>query len=80
MGGIDAMVFTGTVGEPCAAIRGRVLRRLGFLGFVLDEAANDAGGPLLTLPASRCPAYVIPTDMEVVIARHTLALIGDGAA
>ena len=80
MGGIDAMVFTGTVGEPSAAIRGRVLRRLGFLGFVLDEAANEAGGPLLTLPVSPCPAYMIPSDQEVVIARHTLALIGTGTA
>jgi acetate kinase len=80
MGGIDAMVFTASIGEHSAPVRSRVLQRLGFLGFVLDEAANEAGGPLLTRPGSRCPAYVIPTDQEIVIARHTLALIGNGTA
>jgi len=53
MGGIDAMVFTASIGEHSAPVRSRVLRRLGFLGFVLDEAANEAGGPLLTRPGSR---------------------------
>ena len=76
MGGIDALVFTAGIGERSAEIRGRVLRRLGWLGFLLDEAANLAGGPLLTRADSPRPAYVIPTDEEVVIARHTLALIG----
>ena len=80
MGGIDAMVFTGSVGERSAPLRIRVLNRLGFLGFVPDGAANEAGGPLLTHPESPRPAYMIPTDMELVIARHTLSLIGRGAA
>jgi acetate kinase len=53
-----------------------VLQRLRWLGFSLDEAANQAGGPLLTRAESKRPAYVIPTDEEGVIARHTLALIG----
>ena len=77
MGGIDGLVFTAGIGERSAEIRARVLRRLEFLGFALDEAANQAGGPLLTRAASARPAYVIPTDEEVVIARHTLALIGE---
>src|SRR4029077_3227204 len=48
MGGIDGLVFTAGIGERSAEIRARVLRRLGWLGFLLDEAANLAGGPLLT--------------------------------
>jgi acetate kinase len=76
MGGIDGMVFTAGIGERSADIRGRLLHRLRWLGFAIDEAANRAGGPLLTRGDSALPAYVIATDEEVVIARHTLALIG----
>jgi acetate kinase len=76
MGGIDGLVFTAGIGERSAEIRARVLRRLHWLGFSLDETANQAGGTLLTRVDSERPAYVIPTDEEVVIARHTLALIG----
>jgi acetate kinase len=75
MGGIDALVFTAGIGEHSPEIRARVLRRLGWLGFSLDEAANQRGGPLLTRPDSTRPAYAIPTDEELVIARHTSALL-----
>jgi acetate kinase len=78
MGGIDGLVFTAGIGERSPEIRARVLRRLGWLGFRLDEAANQAAGPLLTRPDSRLHAYVIPTDEEVVIARHALALVRSG--
>jgi acetate kinase len=78
MGGMDGMVFTAGIGERSAEIRGRVLRRLVWLGFQIDEAANQAGGPLLTRPTSRVHAYVIPTNEEVVIARHALALVRPG--
>ncbi|HEY1933739.1 MAG TPA: acetate/propionate family kinase [Acetobacteraceae bacterium] len=76
MGGIDGMVFTAGIGEHSPEIRARVLRRLGWLGFSLDDAANQAAGPKLTRADSLRLAYAIPTDEEVVIARHTLALIG----
>lgn len=76
MGGIDGMVFTAGIGERSPDIRARTLGRLGWLGFSLDEAANQAGRAKLTRPASLRPAYVIPTDEEIVIARHTLTLIG----
>jgi acetate kinase len=76
MGGIDGIVFTAGIGEHSAEIRGRVLRRLGWLGFLLDEAANQAAGPRLTRVDSLRAAYMIPTDEEIVIARHTLALLG----
>lgn len=75
MGGIDAMVFTAGIGERSPEIRARVLRRMEWLGFTLDPAANDAGESLLTSRASPRPAYVIPTDEEIVIARHTAALV-----
>ena len=74
MGGIDAFVFTAGIGERSPEIRARVLQRLEWLGFTLDDAANQQGGPCLTTGSAR-PAYVIPTDEELVIARHTLALI-----
>jgi acetate kinase len=77
MGGIDGMVFTAGIGERSPEIRARVLRRLEWLGFTLDEAANQAAGPRLTRADSPRPAYVIPTDEEIVIARHTLTLLGD---
>jgi acetate kinase len=76
MGGIDGLIFTAGIGERSAEIRARVLHRLRWLGFSLDESANHAGGPLLTDADSRHPAYVILTDEELVIARHALALIG----
>jgi acetate kinase len=76
MGGIDGMVFTAGIGERSPDIRGRVLHRLHWLGFAIDEAANQAGDMLLTRADSALPAYVIATDEEIVIARHTLALIG----
>lgn len=75
MGGIDALVFTAGIGERSPEIRARVLRRMQWMGFTLDVAANETGGPRLTTSDSRCPAYAIPTDEEIVIARHTLALI-----
>jgi len=76
MGGIDGMVFTAGIGERSPEIRARVLHRLHWLGFSLDEAANQTGGPLLTRADSALPAYVILTDEELVIARHTLELVG----
>jgi acetate kinase len=76
MGGIDGMVFTAGIGEHSPEIRARVLHQLLWFGFSIDEAANHAGGPLLTRADSPLPAYVIPTDEELVIARHTLGLVG----
>jgi acetate kinase len=75
MGGIDGLVFTAGIGEHSPEVRARVLRQLQWFGFSIDEAANQAGGPLLTGADSALPAYVIPTDEELVIARHTLGLV-----
>lgn len=76
LAGLDAFVFTAGVGENAAPIRARIAERLGWLGAELDPAANEAGAPRISPPASRVAVLVIPTDEELMIARHTLALIG----
>jgi acetate kinase len=73
--GLDVLVFTGGIGEHSAVIRRRVLSRLGWLGLVLDAAANDRGGPCITMPGA-ASGWVIPTNEELVIARETLRVIG----
>jgi len=72
LGGIDGFVFTAGIGENAPAIRERVIRCLSWLGLELDAAANDKGGPLISRRGSRIACYVIPTDEELMIARHTL--------
>ena len=75
MGGIDGIVFTAGIGERSPAIRRRVMERLRWLGFELDSDSNERHGPLISNTGSRLKAYVIPTDEEQMIARHTLALL-----
>jgi acetate kinase len=75
LGGLDTLVFTGGVGENAAPIRAAVCRDAAWLGIDLDEAANDGGGPPISKPG-RAAAWVIPTDEELVIARHTARLLG----
>ena len=76
LGGLDALVFTAGIGEHAASIRARICRDAAWLGVGLDEAANDRGGPRISAPASRASAWVIPTNEELMIARHTLASAG----
>ncbi|MCV9961816.1 acetate/propionate family kinase [Pararhizobium sp. BT-229] len=75
LGGLDAFVFTAGVGENAPAIRARIAARLTWLGAELDPAANEAGAMLISTETSRIALYVLPTDEELMIARHTLALI-----
>ncbi|MEX2696953.1 acetate/propionate family kinase [Rhizobium mongolense] len=75
LGGLDAFVFTAGVGENSPPIRARIAERLAWLGAELDPAANEAGAVLISTPASRVTLYALPTDEELMIARHTLALI-----
>jgi acetate kinase len=72
MGGIDGFVFTAGIGENAPVIREAAVRRLSWLGLELDEAANTKGGPMVSCHGSRVACYVIPTDEELMIARHTL--------
>ena len=76
LGGVDALVFTGGIGENAAPIRERVCRDAAWLGVELDAAANDGGGPRVSTPASRAAAWVIPTNEELMIARHTKRVLG----
>jgi acetate kinase len=75
LGGLDAIVFTGGIGEHAAAIRERVCRGAEWLGVMLDPAANDSGGPRITTTSSRVQGWVIPTNEELMIARHTRRLL-----
>ncbi len=77
LGGLDAFVFTAGIGEHSAVIRARIAARLGWLGATLDAAANEAGKTVISTPDSRVALLVVPTDEELMIARHTLALVED---
>ncbi len=75
LGGLDALVFTAGIGENAAEIRRRVCEGAAWLGLEPDEDANAAGGPCISAPGSRVRAWVIPTDEELMIARHTARLL-----
>lgn len=76
LGGLDALVFTAGIGERSGEIRARVCRQAQWLGVSLDEAANEAGGPLVSAADSAVAVWVIPTDEELMIARHTREALG----
>jgi acetate kinase len=71
MGGLDAIVFTGGIGEHACAVRAQVISGCAWLGAFLDKAMNDKNGPCISSPESTVSAWVIPTNEEWVIARHT---------
>jgi acetate kinase len=76
LGGLDALVFTAGIGENSAAIRARVCRDAAWLGAELDSAANAKGGPRINAAGSRVAAWAIPTNEELMIARHTRRALG----
>ncbi|MHC2281341.1 acetate kinase [Bradyrhizobium diazoefficiens] len=73
--GLDAFVFTAGIGENSASIRARVAEQLGWFGVKLDPTENSRNGRLISRPDSLIPVYVVPTDEELMIAQHTLALL-----
>jgi len=75
LGGLDAFVFTAGIGENSPTIRARVAAKLAWLGVNIDAAANKSGGPLISKPEGKVAVYVIGTDEELMIARHTIALL-----
>jgi acetate kinase len=75
LGGLDAIVFTGGIGEHAASIRERVCQAAAWLGADLDPAANAAGGPRISTAESRVAVWVIPTNEELMIARQTRRLL-----
>jgi len=74
IGGLDALVFTGGIGENAAPVRAAVANRLAFLGARLDEEANARHATEIGRPGASPRLLVVPTDEERVIARHALAL------
>ena len=76
LGGLDAIVFTAGIGENAASIRERVCRDAAWLGVELDATANAARRPAHQHGrAAASPAWVIPTNEELMIARHTRDLL-----
>jgi acetate kinase len=80
IGGLDALVFTGGIGEHAAVIRERVCCDATWLGVELDVTANNEDGPRISTPLSPVSAWSIPTNEELMIARHTRRLIGAAVA
>jgi len=75
LGGLDAFVFTAGIGENSPMIRARIAEKLTWLGVLFDPAANTAGKSLISRPESRVVVLVVPTDEELMIAQHTVALL-----
>jgi acetate kinase len=76
LGGIDALVFTAGIGENSAEVRRRICEASGWLGIEMDPEANAAKGSRISRAGSRVSAWVIPTNEELMIARHTGRLLG----
>jgi acetate kinase len=75
LGGLEGLVFTGGIGQRDAKTRREVVAGCGWLGAELDEQRNSGGDGLISAASSRLPIWVIATDEERVIARHTAALL-----
>ncbi len=76
LGGIDGLVFTAGIGENSAEIRRRICESAAWLGLELDAEANTNRGPRISTPQSKVSTWVIPTNEEIMIARHTGTLLG----
>ena len=75
MGGVDGLVFTGGIGTNDAALRSEVAEACGWLGLELSPKRNAAGQGRISRKGSKLAAWVVPTDEELMIARHTTALV-----
>jgi acetate kinase len=75
LGGLDAFIFTAGIGENSPSVRASIAEKLAWLGGVLDPQANAAGDTSIAARDSRIGLYVVPTDEELMIARHTSALL-----
>jgi acetate kinase len=77
LGGLQTLVFTGGIGERAPEIRARACASFEYLGLQLDEAANRQNAPVISNPQSLIVAMVVPTDENLMIARHTLAVLAE---
>jgi len=76
LGGLKTLVFTAGIGEHAPLIRAAVCQRLDYLGVRLDDAANQRNERVISHPESRVTVLVVPTDENIMIARHALQLVG----
>jgi len=76
LGGLDGLVFTAGIGENSPEIRQRICDACSWLGVELNESANDKRGPEISTSRSKISVWVIPTNEELMIARHTGSLLG----
>ncbi len=74
LGGLDAIVFTGGIGENAQPIRERILDDMDWLGIELDENRNRHNEEIISSDRSRVRVFVLPTNEELMIARHTVGL------
>lgn len=75
LGGLDTLVFTGGIGERAAPVRWLVCRDLTYLGIEIDSERNDAHADTITRPGSTCTVRMIPTNEDLMIARHTCRVV-----
>jgi acetate kinase len=75
LGGLDLLVFTGGIGERAAEVRWEVCRGLEYLGITLDRSRNEANADGISAADSKCLVRVIPTNEDLMIARHTYRLL-----
>jgi acetate kinase len=78
LGGADAVVLTGGIGENCAPARKKIVERLAAIGCILDDARNEAvrgSAGVITTDDSRTPVIIMPTNEELMIARETHLLL-----
>jgi len=78
LGGLDTLVFTGGIGEHAAPVREEVCRGLDHLGIRLDPARNARHDAIIVADGAACTVRVVPTDEDLMIARHTRAVLGPG--
>jgi acetate kinase len=76
LGGVDALIFTGGIGENDAAIRASVCEACHWLGLELDDTRNREGASRISTDISRMSAWVIPTNEELTVAGHTVSVLG----
>jgi len=79
LGGLDAFVFTAGIGERSSTMRARIAEKLVWLGVELNAAANDSGQTVISPKGSRVMLCVLPTNEELMIAQHSLALLSAAA-
>jgi len=75
LGGLDHLVFTGGIGEKAAPVRALICEGLEFLGIELDAASNEVHAETISVPTGSCTVKVVPTNEDLMIARHTYSLV-----